>query len=201
MSVTIDVMTLRDVLHVCENMRLSDWGEVINLVPASITTPEQIALLTMQVSRLGLCAKVDGEPAIIVQFVEVLDGTWRVGMFGTDRFAEAARPMVRELQRITLPHVLDLGATYCEAFSDPLHPEAARLLEFMGFAKIALLPEYGSRGRDIALYVLTRRQANVLRHGRRRIHSGSAPADAPGSGGDRHATGIPKAAGQPDEPL
>jgi hypothetical protein len=193
-TVTVDVMDLKGVLHVCEHMRAPDWAEVVNLLPAIVTTPEQIALICMSQSRFGLVARVDGVPAAVCQFVEILDGTWRVGLFGTDQFTAAIWPLLDDLVENTLPYLMDdLGAVYLEAQTDPLHPDAAKLLRALGFAKVGILPEYGSRGRDIALYVLTKGEANVLRNGRWRKFR--APAVAAGSRSDRNAEGLPQAAG------
>jgi hypothetical protein len=194
MAVTIEPMRLADVLHVCENMRQVDWVEVLNLLPRSVDTPEQIAMTAMAVSRFGLVAKVDGVPAIVLQFSEVLDGTFRAGLFGTDQFPKAIRVMYREIMLNVMPYLIEeMGAVYCEAYSDTLHPEAHRMLNHMGFAKVAILPEYGSRGRDIALYVLTKEQANVFWRGRR-VRTASTSADTGRLGGDHGAEQLPETA-------
>lgn len=155
LSVEIRPLTLRGVLSVCERMRASDWAEVINLLPKSCDTPELIAMTTMQISHFGFVAEVDGVPTTVAQFVQILDGSWRCGLFSTDDFAKAWRGVVRELKTTCMWHLLDSGAEYCDAYADTLHPEAHRLLEHLGFRKRAILPSYGSRGRDIALYVAT----------------------------------------------
>ena len=173
MTVEIKPLTLRGVLSVCERMRQSDWAEVINLLPKAVDTPELIAMTCMQVSHFGFVAEVDGVPTTVAQFVQILDGTWRCGLFSTDDFPKAWRAVVRELRGRCMWHLLDSGAVYCDAYADTLHPEAHRLLEHLGFSKRAILPSYGSRGRDIALYVATIGEfTDVLRRRRQRPASG-----------------------------
>jgi hypothetical protein len=166
-TVEIKPLTLRGVLSVCERMRKSDWAEVINLLPRGANTPELIAMTCMQVSHFGFVAELDGVPTTVAQFVQILDGSWRCGLFSTDDFPKVWRPVVRELSTNVKHHLLDSGAVYCDAYADTLHPEAHRLLEHLGFRKVAILPQYGSRGRDIALFVATIGDfADVLRRRR-----------------------------------
>lgn len=172
MKIEFAPLRLADVLHVCQHMRQQDWQEIVNLLPSHIDTPDAIAMACMSMSRFGLVAYLDGEPIAVAQFAEILNGTWRAGMFGTDDFRKVALPLVGELLRVGVPYAFDeCGMTYCEALADAVHAEAHKLLEFVGFENRGILEEYGSRGRDIAHFVLTRRKADdVLRNGRwRRI--------------------------------
>lgn len=156
-------LNLRDVLYVCENMRLQDWQEVMNLLPRGINTPEAVAIAVMSATKVGIIAVLDGVPCIVAQLSEVLDGSYRIGMFGTDDFRKCAFATARELLTNVMPICLEDGAKYCEAYSDATHEEAHKLLEVVGFRKCAILPGFGSRGRDIALFILTIGDLHVLR--------------------------------------
>lgn len=185
--IEIAPLNLRDVLHVCENMRLRDWAEVLNMLPVSVETPEVVAMITMQVSSFGCVAKVDGEPAAVAQYAEILNGSWRIGMFGTERFKEVAATLIAHMIEHDYPYLLDRGAVYCDAYADVLHPDADKLLRFAGFRKRTILEGYGSRGRDMALYVATKGEVeNVLRDGRRgrRLRIADTNANTSGGGGD-----------------
>lgn len=167
--ITFDTLNLRDVLYVCERMRAADWAEIVNLLPRSIETADMIAMVTMQSSRFGVIGKLDGEPIVVLQFGELLDGTWRAGLFATDKFDRIGKATVRHILDVTVPFLLDSGAVYCDALADPLNDAGVAMLEFIGFKKRAILPEYGSRGRDIALYVATKKEIeHVLIRRRRR---------------------------------
>lgn len=184
-------LNLSDVLHVCKNMRMQDWREVLNLLPKTVTTPDVVAMICMNVSKIGFVAKIDGVPAGVIQIGEVLDGTIRFGLFGTDRLPEVALDLCIEVMKI-LPDMIDDGLKHAEALADALHPEAHKLLTFLGFKKRAILEEYGSHGADIALFTITRREAHVLYGRWRRIidaHSGANVGA--GNGSDRGAAGIP----------
>lgn len=172
--ITFRDLNLTDVLHVCKNMRLRDWQEVINLLPTAITKPEQIAMLTIQVSTFGLVCCRDDVPVAVIQYSQILDGSWRAGMFATDDWPLVKFAVVRHLASVLIPFVLAQDVVYCDAYSDMLHEEAHAMLEFLGFKRRAILEGYGSRGRDFALYVLTKRDAeNVLRP---RRHKPNTPA-------------------------
>lgn len=162
--ITFRDLNLTDVLHVCKNMRLRDWQEVINSLPSSISTPDQIAMLAMQASAFGLVCCRNGVPVAVIQYSPIVDGSWRAGLFATDEWPTVKRAVVRKLADL-VPFILDQGVVYCDAYSDMLHDEAHRMLEFLGFKRRAILEGYGSRGRDFALYVLTKRdvEENVFR--------------------------------------
>lgn len=170
MDISFRAINLKDVLYVCENMRASDWKEVLNALPRAVTTPEVIAMICMNATNFGIIACVDNRPAIVAQFSEILDGTWRAGLFGTEEFEFAAMPMIAELMREAFPFMIDRGAVYCEAYADALNSDGHKLLEFVGFKKRAILEGYGSRGMDVALYSITKSEVdNVLLNGRWRI--------------------------------
>jgi hypothetical protein len=157
--ITIETLDLGRVLYVCKNMRIRDWNEVSNLLRAG-ATPDVIAMGVMASSSFGFVACYRDIPVTVVQFAEILDGTWRVGLFSTDEFPRVARAVVREIRTVAIPHMLDLGAQYCEAYADAGHAEAHRLLQFMGMTQRATLERYGSKGRDIALFVRTRKDSD-----------------------------------------
>lgn len=157
--ITITSLDLRRVLYVCHNMRLQDWSEVTNLMRVGVT-PDVIAMGVMSASTFGFVACYRDIPVTVVQFAELLDGTWRVGLFSTDEWPRVARSVVREIRTNAIPHMLDLGAQYCEAYADAGHAEAHRLLQFMGMEKRATLERYGSKGKDIALFVRTRKDSD-----------------------------------------
>lgn len=193
--ITIEPLSLGAVLHVCQRMRKQDWDEVLNLLPRSAANSDTIAMVVMQVSKIGYVARINGEPVAVIQAAEIIDGTWRFGLFGTNRMPEVALALCGRIFQI-IPDMIEDGMRYAEAYADALHLEAHKLLEFLGFKKRAILEGYGSFGADIALYTITRRSADV--HGRRwrRISSSGITADEPaGGGGDRGAAGIPQAAG------
>lgn len=195
MQIEIAPLNLGDVLHVCKNMRQQDWEEVLNLLPKAVTKPDQIAMICVNSSKAGFVAKIDGVPAGVIQVAEILDGTLRFGMFGTNRMADVALDLCREMTAI-MPQLMDEGATYGEAYADALHDEAHKLLAFLGFKKRAILEGYGSHGCDIALFTITRREANVLRNGRWRriIRVDSSANIAAGVSSDRRAAGISQTA-------
>lgn len=174
-------------------MRQQDWLEVLNALPKSVTRAETVAMIVMQ-SRLGWVASIDGEPAGIIQLGEIIDGTWRIGMFGTNRLPEVAVALAIKLKEI-VPQLFADGARYCEAHADALHDEAHRFLTFVGFRKRAILPGYGSHGADIALFIFTKDDQHVF-HGRRwrKLHPSSGASVGAGDGGDPVAAGISEAA-------
>lgn len=188
-TIEIVPINLRDVLTICENMRQIDWEEVRNLLPQAVDKPDVIAMICMQATRVGFVAKSDGIPAGVIQLAEILDGTFRAGMFGTNRMTEVARPLVGKLLEI-IPDMMDDGMKYCEALSDAQHLEAHKLLTFVGLKKRAILPGYGSHGRDIALFTITKDETHVLRRRWRKLHTSSGPGISPGNGGDPGPTGI-----------
>ena len=195
MTVEIRPLNLADVLHVCSRMRQQDWEEVLNLLPRAVSKAETVAMICMQVTKIGFVAVIDGEPAGVVQIAEILDGTYRIGMFGTNRLPEVALDLACAFFDC-VPDMLDEGATYCEAQADALHDEAHKFLRFVGFSKRAILPGYGSHGRDIALFTMTKGEAHV--HGRRwrRISNArSSTNNGAGIGSDPGAAGISEAAG------
>lgn len=157
--ITIEPLGLGRVLYVCKNMRLQDWNEVTNLMRQGVN-PDVIAMGVMQASSFGFVACYRDIPVTVVQFAEILDGTWRVGLFSTEQFHRVARAVVREIRTVAIPHLLDLGAQYCEAYADAGHAEAHRLLQFMGMSQRATLERYGSKGKDIALFVRTRKDTD-----------------------------------------
>lgn len=163
-------LNLRDVLEVCENMRQQDWEEVLNLLPLGVTKPEVVAMICMNASSMGFVAKLDGRPVGVIQIAQILHGSYRFGLFGTDRLPEVALPLAGEMMQ-AIEHLVDReGAVYGEAMADAFHLEAHRLLAFLGFRKTAILPGYGSLGADIALFTFTKGTFDVLRNGRwRRI--------------------------------
>ena len=191
---TIAPLNLRGVLAVCEHMRMQDWEEVLNALPKSVTRAETVAMIVMQ-SKLGWVASIDGEPAGVLQLGEILDGTWRIGMFGTNRLPEVAVVLAAQLAD-TVPELFDDGARYCEAYADALHIEAHKFLTFVGFRKRAILPGYGSHGADIALFTFTKEDRHVF-YGRRwrKLHASSRASLSPGDGGNPGAAGIPQTAG------
>lgn len=157
-------LNLSDVLHVCQHMRLRDWQEIINLLPVALDTPDQIAMLTMQASCFGLVVCRDGEPVAVLQYAQIHEGSWRAGLYATDAWPGVKLAVMRHMIRHCIPFILDQGIVYCDAYSDVLHVEAHRMLEFLGFRRRAILEEYGSRGADFALYTLSKRDAeNVHR--------------------------------------
>lgn len=199
--IEIAPLNLTDVLHVCKNMRQQDWLEVLNLLPLSVTTADTVAMIVMNVSRLGFVAKIDGEPAAVLQVSEILDGSFRFGLFGTSRFEEVALALCCHVLEM-IPDLIDKdGLKYADAYADALHDEAHKLLEFLGFRKTAILPGYGSHSCDIALFTISKGQADVLRNGRwRRILNASRDTNvATRNGGNRRTAGVPQAAGQPAE--
>lgn len=157
--ITIEPLDLGRVLYVCKNMRLQDWSEVTNLVRSG-ATPDGLAMGVMAASTFGFVACYRDIPVTVVQFAEYLDGTWRAGLFSTDEFPRVARAVAREIRINAIPHMLDLGAQYCEAYADAGHVEAHRLLQFMGMTQRATLERYGSKGRDVALFVRTRKDSD-----------------------------------------
>lgn len=157
--ITIETLDLGRVLYVCKNMRNQDWREVTNLLRQGVT-PDVIAMGVMASSSFGFVACYREIPVTVVQFAEILDGTWRAGLFSTDEFPRVARAVVREIRTVAIPHMLDLGAQYCEAYADAGHVEAHRLLQFMGMTQRATLERYGSKGRDVALFVRTRKESD-----------------------------------------
>ena len=189
MAVTVEPLSLRAVLSVCERMRQTDWEECLNALPRSVTRAETIAMIVMQ-SKLGWVASIDGDPAGVIQLGELIDGTWRIGMFGTNRMPEVAVALALQLADV-VPDLFEDGARYCEAHADALHLEAHKFLTFVGFRKRAILPGYGSHGADIALFTFTKEDQHVF-HGRRwRKLRSNAGADVSGrDGGDPIAAGI-----------
>lgn len=168
--ITVETLDLGRVLYVCKNMRLADWSEVTNLMRAG-ATPDVIAMTVMSVSSFGFVVSYRDIPVTVVQFAEIVDGTWRAGLFSTDEFHRVARAVLRELRTVAIPHLLDLGAQYCEAYADAGHAEAHRMLQFMGMTQRATLERYGSKGQDIALFVRTRKDSDdVLCAGIERRH-------------------------------
>lgn len=193
--IEIGPLDLADVLHVCRKMRLQDWREVLNLLPLSVTTPDVVAMIVMNVSKVGFVAKIDGVPAGVIQVSEPLDGNLRFGLFGTDDFELVAMPLCLKLMEI-MPDLIEEGAVYGEAFADAIHTDAHKLLEFLGFKKRAILERYGSHGCDVALFTITKDQANV--YGRRwgKLHTRASTSFAAGDSGDRSATAISQRAGE-----
>lgn len=194
MAITVAPLSLRAVLSVCERMRQQDWEEVLNALPKSVTRAETVAMIVMQ-SKLGWVASIDGEPAGVLQMGEILDGTWRVGLFGTNRMPEVAGVLASQIGDIALDLFAD-GARYCEAHADALHIEAHKFLTFVGFRKRAILPGYGSHGADIALFTLTKDDQHVF-HGRRwrQLHASSRASLGAGDGRDPGPAGLPQTAG------
>jgi hypothetical protein len=186
--ITVEPLALRPVLAVCERMRQQDWEEVLNALPKSVTRAETVAMIVMQ-SKLGWVASIDGDPAGVLQLGEILDGTWRIGMFGTNRMPEVAAALACQLADI-VPDLFEDGARYCEAHADALHAEAHKFLTFVGFRKRAILPGYGSHGADIALFTFTKDDQHVF-YGRRwrQLRNFGAHVSA-GNGGDPVAAGI-----------
>lgn len=200
MTVAIEIVpiNLRDVLFICENMRQQDWEEVLNLLPKSVRTPDVVAMICMQSTKVGFVAKSNGVPAGVIQMGELIDGTWRIGMFGTSRLPEVALALAGRLSEL-VPEMIKDGARYCEAYSDTLHEEAHKFLRFIGFRKRAILPGYGSHGRDFALFIFTKDDADVF-HGRwRKLHTSGGASISAGDGRNSGATGVPQAEGQPPE--
>lgn len=187
--IEVKPLNLRDVLAVCEKMRQQDWEEVLNALPKSVTRAETVAMITMQ-SKLGWVASIDGEPAGILQLGEIIDGTWRIGLFGTNRMPEVAVALACKLAEI-VPELIEDGARYCEAHADALHLEAHKFLTFVGFTKRAILPGYGSHGADIALFTLTKDDEHVF-HGRRwrKLHASNTANKRARDGRDPVAAGI-----------
>lgn len=182
MMITFRDLNLTDVLHVCKNMRMRDWQEVINLLPTTISKPEQIAMIAVQASVFGLVCCHDDVPVAVIQYSQIVDGSWRAGMFATDDWPLVKLAVLRHLAAELMPFILDQGVVYCDAYSDMLHEEAHAMLEFLGFKRRAILEGFGSRDRDFALYVLTKRDAeNVLRR-RRRRETDSPAAGRPDAG-------------------
>lgn len=157
--ITIESLDLGRVLYVCKNMRLVDWNEVTNQVRLG-ATPDTLAMGVMASSTFGFIACYRDIPVTVAQFTEYLNGTWRAGMFSTDEFPRVARAVVRELVTNAIPHMLDLGAQYCEAYADANHVEAHRLLQFLGMQQRATLERYGSKGRGVALFARTRKDSD-----------------------------------------
>lgn len=193
MAITVEPLALRPVLSVCERMRQQDWEEVLNALPKSVTRAETVAMITMQ-SKLGWVASIDGDPAGVLQLGEILDGTWRIGLFGTNRLPEVAGALACELAAI-VPDLFADGARYCEAHADALHEEAHKFLTFVGFRKRAILPGYGSHGADIALFIFTKDDEHVF-HGRRwrKLRASSGAHISARDGSDPVAAGVSEAA-------
>lgn len=188
--IEIEPLNLTDVLYVCKNMRRQDWLEVLNCLPKAITKADTVAMICMQASKFGYVAKIDGVPAGVIQIGEVLDGTYRFGLFGTNRLPEVALALCVEIMR-TLPKMIDDGMKHGEALADALHPEAHKLLTFLGFKKRAMLEGYGSHGADLVLFTISRREADVL-YGRwgRIVDAYSGANLGAGDGRNRGAAGI-----------
>jgi hypothetical protein len=149
-------INLADVYTVVCNMRMTDWQEVINLVPKALATPDGITMLTMQHTRLGTVYAYDDLPVVVLQANEIRDGVWSIGMFATDLFPLVWRAMVKDMKRAFLPVLLDSGARYCEAHVAAGNVDAQRLLKFLGFRQRSdVLEGFGSFGDPFLLYVAT----------------------------------------------
>ena len=129
MSTSIEKLTLAGVLHVVQNMRLSDWEEVINCTPAAYQSVDGIAILTMQFSGSGFVVRVDDQPAAVVQLVERHKGSWSVGMYATDDFGKCWRTIIKEVRAVLFPQLLELEARYVEAHVLATNWQGMRLLE------------------------------------------------------------------------
>lgn len=195
MAITVEPLSLRGVLHVCENMRQSDWEECLNALPKSVTRAETVAMIVMQ-SKLGWVASIDGVPTGVIQLGEILDGTWRIGMFGTNRLPEVAAHLAVQLADV-VPDLFADGARYCEAHADALHIEAHKFLSFVGFKKRAILPGYGSHGADIALFTFTKDDQHVYDGRRwRKLRASTGANIGAGNGSNPGPAGISQAARQ-----
>lgn len=135
--------------YVLANLRPCDAAEVWPVCPYG-ATPEAMGEFLCNVSPLGGVILHDDIPAAACGVAQQQPGVWSGWMFATDAWPKVWRKVVRLLQHEVKPALIERGAHRVHVHSLVGHPDAGKLLRFLGFHCEA--PEMRGFGRQGETY-------------------------------------------------
>lgn len=146
-------LNLPDVLYVCHRLRAADRREVF-----ALRFDDDPNLLAMEIVRswgpLAWTAHHEHTPAAVFGATEMWPNVWSCWMMATDEYPKIALGMTKFVRRRIIPHLMESGATRCEARSIDGHTQAHRWIEGLGAVQEARLRRYGRNGEDFLVFRL-----------------------------------------------
>ena len=141
MPVTLVRATYSDVVFIARHMRKRDAEEILPLTWTG--EPEDLAAQSV-VGGISTVALSGGAPVACWGAVEIRPCMWNVWMFATDRWAEVALSVTRQIKKEMIPWLISAGAVRADCWSMEGHDEAHRWLECLGARREATLEDYGT---------------------------------------------------------
>lgn len=139
------------VSYVLANLRACDAAEVWPVCPHDIT-PERMAQFLCDQSALGRILLHDDIPAVVVGAAEQQPGVWSPWMFATDAFPHLWRETVRYIKHDLTPELIARGCHRAHVHSIVGHPDAGKLLRYLGFTREGTNRAFGRDRQDYDLY-------------------------------------------------
>ena len=143
-----------DVVFIARRMRALDAEEILPLIHTG--KPEDLASGTIAVGGLATVALSDGVPVAAYGAYLGRPQYWTVWMFATDRWAEVALSVTRDIRRNMMPAMLNGDAVRADCWSMEGHDAAHRWLELLGAVREATVEDYGPTRKSFHCYSWTR---------------------------------------------
>jgi hypothetical protein len=143
-----------DVVFIARRMRALDAEEILPLIRTG--KPEDLASGTISVGGLATVALSDGVPVAAYGAYLGRPQYWTVWMFATDRWAEVALSVTKDIRRNMMPAMLSGDAVRADCWSMEGHDVAHRWLELLGAVREASIEDFGPTRKTFHCYSWTR---------------------------------------------
>lgn len=143
--------------YVCGRLRDGDREEAFAL--RWDDDADALAMDTLRWGKLSWAVYDDALPVALLGATQLHPNVWSAWMLATDQWPRVALGVTKFIKRRMIPHLMESGATRCEARSIDGHTKAHRWLEALGAVQEARLRRYGRNGEDFLVF---RWDAHVL---------------------------------------
>jgi hypothetical protein len=151
-AVAMHHVTRPALAYIVQNMRARDRAEIFALR----WDDDENALVDSLMNVAGELWRIwtlDDEPVTVTGVVPVRPGVAIIAAFGTDKWRQVLRPMIRWAESFIIPVLKGANYHRLEAYMLAAH-DARQLIEHFGSEIEAVLRGYGRSREDFLLYVL-----------------------------------------------
>ena len=169
MKVEVRWTTRRDLCWTAANSRPIDKAELLASGPRNMTEVGWMTWDSIEyMGGLGWTVWLDDSPEFSFGFNlqhVLMPHLWSAWAWGSEKTALCMPEISRWARGNIIKYIDIVGATRIEARTIHSHHEAHRWLEWLGFRKECVLPEWGKDKTDFLLYTWLRSRHAVSRHG------------------------------------
>lgn len=152
MSCSFEPLTFPTALYVAMHMRESDRREIWACRWSD--SPLELARDSMAVGAFSWCGFYKGAPTVILGAYPLRPGVWEMWLYATDDFRKMRFSLVRWLQRVMIPAMVEMGCHRAEARAIEDHHDAHALMEHFGARREGVHEGFGKNGETFVTYAL-----------------------------------------------